>query len=187
MRIKLSKFEWERIGVESGWIKSSQTNGAIDPAKWKDITSTYSLVYRIMKAKDAEMAYSRTRIKELKNKVEEIALSSEGQRIGSAFQEEMSKAAGTLNSVERFLSKAYDSAMAGDKNSEGENKKSAEEALALSYTAIMSAHKLYVSSQGQEMGKQASRGPCWRGYKQVGMKKKNGRMVPNCVKSNKNK
>ena len=24
--------------------------------------------------------------------------------------------------------------------------------------------------------------PCWSGYKMVGMKKKNGRMVPNCVK-----
>jgi len=27
-----------------------------------------------------------------------------------------------------------------------------------------------------------ARGTCWVGYKQVGMKKKNGRMVPNCVK-----
>ena len=26
---------------------------------------------------------------------------------------------------------------------------------------------------------------CWRGYKQVGMKKKGGRTVPNCVKENK--
>ena len=24
--------------------------------------------------------------------------------------------------------------------------------------------------------------PCWPGYKQIGTKKKNGRMVPNCVK-----
>ena len=24
-------------------------------------------------------------------------------------------------------------------------------------------------------------GPCWDGYKQVGMKKKGGKMVPNCV------
>ena len=24
--------------------------------------------------------------------------------------------------------------------------------------------------------------PCWSGYKMVGMKKKKGRMVPNCVK-----
>ena len=23
--------------------------------------------------------------------------------------------------------------------------------------------------------------PCWKGYKQVGMKEKNGRQVPNCV------
>ena len=23
--------------------------------------------------------------------------------------------------------------------------------------------------------------PCWKGYKAVGMKKKNGRLVPNCV------
>jgi len=26
------------------------------------------------------------------------------------------------------------------------------------------------------------RGTCWVGYQQIGMKKKNGRMVPNCVK-----
>jgi hypothetical protein len=25
------------------------------------------------------------------------------------------------------------------------------------------------------------KGPCWVGYKQVGTKKKNGRVVPNCV------
>ena len=24
--------------------------------------------------------------------------------------------------------------------------------------------------------------PCWQGYKQVGLKKKGGKMVPNCVK-----
>ena len=23
--------------------------------------------------------------------------------------------------------------------------------------------------------------PCWKGYKQIGMKKKNGKQVPNCV------
>ena len=27
-------------------------------------------------------------------------------------------------------------------------------------------------------------GPCWKTHKQVGMKKKNGRMVPNCVPKN---
>ena len=26
---------------------------------------------------------------------------------------------------------------------------------------------------------------CWKGYKQIGMKKKGGRTVPNCVKENK--
>jgi hypothetical protein len=30
----------------------------------------------------------------------------------------------------------------------------------------------------------ASDGPCWEGYKQVGMKEKNGKMVPNCVPDN---
>jgi hypothetical protein len=30
----------------------------------------------------------------------------------------------------------------------------------------------------------ASGGPCWDGYKQVGMKKKDGKMVPNCVPDN---
>lgn len=24
--------------------------------------------------------------------------------------------------------------------------------------------------------------PCWKGYKQIGTKKKNGRSVPNCVR-----
>ena len=28
------------------------------------------------------------------------------------------------------------------------------------------------------------KGPCWPGYKQVGTKKKNGRIVPNCVPAN---
>jgi hypothetical protein len=27
----------------------------------------------------------------------------------------------------------------------------------------------------------ASDDPCWKGYKQIGMKDKNGKQVPNCV------
>ena len=27
-------------------------------------------------------------------------------------------------------------------------------------------------------------GPCWKGYKQIGTKDKDGRTVPNCVKEN---
>ena len=29
------------------------------------------------------------------------------------------------------------------------------------------------------------KGPCWKGYEMVGMKKKGGRKVPNCVPKNK--
>jgi len=32
---------------------------------------------------------------------------------------------------------------------------------------------------GQKLAEASN--PCWKGYKQVGMKKKNGKMVPNCV------
>ena len=28
--------------------------------------------------------------------------------------------------------------------------------------------------------------PCWKGYKQIGTKKKNGRIVPNCVRESEN-
>ena len=28
----------------------------------------------------------------------------------------------------------------------------------------------------------AKKGPCWKGYEMIGMKTKNGRSVPNCVK-----
>ncbi len=28
--------------------------------------------------------------------------------------------------------------------------------------------------------------PCWKGYEQFGMKEKNGKQVPNCVKKKKN-
>lgn len=31
--------------------------------------------------------------------------------------------------------------------------------------------------------KRAPRNVCWKGYKMVGMKKKNGKEVPNCVPS----
>jgi len=36
----------------------------------------------------------------------------------------------------------------------------------------------------EDMELTASGGPCWDGYKQVGMKKKDGKMVPNCVPDN---
>jgi len=31
------------------------------------------------------------------------------------------------------------------------------------------------------MAKKAKKGPCWKGYEMVGMKKKGGKPVPNCV------
>ena len=34
----------------------------------------------------------------------------------------------------------------------------------------------------EENTMEEARGSCWVGYKQIGMKKKNGRLVPNCVK-----
>jgi hypothetical protein len=33
------------------------------------------------------------------------------------------------------------------------------------------------------MAHRGKRGPCWAGYKIAGMKKKNGKKVPNCIKS----
>jgi len=33
----------------------------------------------------------------------------------------------------------------------------------------------------------AKQGPCWDGYVQKGMKKKNGKLVPNCVPAEKSK
>ena len=29
--------------------------------------------------------------------------------------------------------------------------------------------------------KKAAKDPCWEGYEKIGMKKKNGKLVPNCV------
>ena len=47
-------------------------------------------------------------------------------------------------------------------------------------------HRLHVDNRGinaRDLVKmvQEDDDPCWNGYKQVGMKKKNGKMVPNCV------
>jgi len=36
-------------------------------------------------------------------------------------------------------------------------------------------------SRGQKESVKEAKGPCWDGYKQVGMKNKSGRQVPNCV------
>ena len=37
------------------------------------------------------------------------------------------------------------------------------------------------------MAKKEKKDPCWAGYKQVGFKKKDGKTVPNCVKSDSKK
>ena len=37
------------------------------------------------------------------------------------------------------------------------------------------------------MKKKGKKGPCWTGYQMVGMKKKGGRNVPNCVPNKKGK
>lgn len=36
----------------------------------------------------------------------------------------------------------------------------------------------------QDFLNEKSKDPCWKGYKQIGTKKKNGRIVPNCVRVN---
>lgn len=33
----------------------------------------------------------------------------------------------------------------------------------------------------KEYLQEAEKDPCWKGYKQLGMKKKNGKQVPNCI------
>jgi len=33
----------------------------------------------------------------------------------------------------------------------------------------------------KKKGKKKMKNPCWKGYQMVGMKKKGGRSVPNCV------
>jgi len=40
-----------------------------------------------------------------------------------------------------------------------------------------------ILSSLNEKAKRAPRGVCWKGYKMVGMKKKGGKKVPNCVPS----
>ncbi len=35
--------------------------------------------------------------------------------------------------------------------------------------------------------KSSTKDPCWEGYEKVGMKKKNGKLVPNCVPKEKGK
>ena len=35
------------------------------------------------------------------------------------------------------------------------------------------------------MAKQKAKDPCWSGYEQAGTKKKDGKTVPNCIKSQK--
>jgi len=35
--------------------------------------------------------------------------------------------------------------------------------------------------------KKKMKNPCWKGYKAIGMKKKGGKKVPNCVPKKKNK
>lgn len=37
------------------------------------------------------------------------------------------------------------------------------------------------------MAHRGKKGPCWAGYKIAGMKKKNGKKVPNCIKSGSSK
>lgn len=38
----------------------------------------------------------------------------------------------------------------------------------------------------QDFLNEKDKNPCWSGYKQIGTKKKRGRVVPNCVKVNEN-
>jgi len=37
------------------------------------------------------------------------------------------------------------------------------------------------------MAKKTKKDPCWKGYEQAGTKKKEGKIVPNCIKTPKDK
>jgi len=50
-------------------------------------------------------------------------------------------------------------------------------------TNILSFHEFLAEKRGSKSGKD----PCWSGYRQVGTKTKNGRLVPNCVPIGKSK
>ena len=45
----------------------------------------------------------------------------------------------------------------------------------------MSYMKKIASACKKKKKKKGKKGPCWKGYEMVGMKKKGGRNVPNCV------
>jgi hypothetical protein len=71
-----------------------------------------------------------------------------------------------------------------------EHKESKGEMLPAVHAVTISANKsksgkseYYVPKLTKDLVKDA-KDPCWEGYKQVGMKDKNGKQVPNCVSSN---
>tara|TARA_Y100000401_G_scaffold18494_1_gene12511 strand:- start:275 stop:424 length:150 start_codon:yes stop_codon:yes gene_type:complete len=45
----------------------------------------------------------------------------------------------------------------------------------------MSYMKKIASACKKKKMKKGKKGPCWKGYEMIGMKKKGGRSVPNCV------
>ena len=51
----------------------------------------------------------------------------------------------------------------------------------INYPVTKSEHEDYESDNEEEDKWDNLTKACWSGYKQVGMKEKNGRMVPNCV------
>ena len=49
-------------------------------------------------------------------------------------------------------------------------------------SALVKCRNVGAKNWGEKSKKDEARGSCWVGYKQVGMKDKNGKKVPNCVK-----
>lgn len=52
------------------------------------------------------------------------------------------------------------------------------------WDAVTSSESVDHSISDRILEKFSLKGPCWKGYKQIGMKKKNGKNVPNCVPEN---
>ena len=55
---------------------------------------------------------------------------------------------------------------------------------------VPKVHKANITQKKITMAKKtktSKKDPCWEGYEQVGMKKKNGEKVPNCVPEKKKK
>jgi hypothetical protein len=211
MRIKLSRQEWETMGIGMGWLKKAEGMGIEAVAEGLKFVPTKkkAVVYRPWNGGVGEMPPLTYKVMGESGRTDtSVGGELETTRAHSAGDVMVCGPEGEKYTMPmKKFKKNYEGEVGGEVTVEQTPRMVAQYSGTeqISFTAswgeamvLKPGDYLVKEGEGQyyriekgifektynpisSLTKEAKKGGCWKGYKQVGMKRKGNRMVPNCV------